>query len=551
MRPAAASPDASAHPLRRGSQILAAVALAAGGLTLGEGYISRLPDHRGFFLVAVEDAVHVPAPPRPRHAVVVVVDGLGLAHARSLRSVARLAAVGQCRITDVGPISVSRPVYAVLSTGLEQDRTGARNNDETSLLAAESIWEVAREAGLVVSGVSDVPWWQQLFPRGFDQYDVRPESEDYFTRPLRDLSLIHPSYIDHRGHEYGSASPEYEAAASRLDRELGGLLDRLDLTRDLIVLTADHGHSATGGHGGPTPEIARVLTCYAGRGVTHHAGSAEAAPIRAHAIAGSLALLLGLRFPRHMRALEDDLPLVLAIPAPEAFPAAYLADRHAAVDRYWTANRASLAGWLGRPDVGWRDLYAAQRRHQWLRAAAALAVLLAGFAAAAWRRRIGIRAALGLAAGFVAVLLATLALHVLVLGGLDWTAINTRERYLIRAPLICAAPAMLAIAWHVWRVRDGARLIADQLTFAALALALVLGHVVVFGSPLGFPLPGPMLLLYPFLGAFLIVVHALLAAVIAAWVLLRPCSPGRAEPHSSHSVQTTGRRRSRVDGSPG
>ena len=521
MRPTAASPDASVRPLRRGTQILAALALAAAGLNLGEGYISRLPDHRGFFLVAVEDAVRVPAPPRPRHAVVVVVDGLGLAHARSLRSVARLAAVGQCRATDVGPISVSRPVYAVISTGLEQDRTGARNNDETSPLAVESIWEVAREAGLTVSGVSDVAWWQQLFPRGFDPYDVRPESEDYFTRPLRDLSLIHPSYIDHAGHDHGSASPEYEAGVRRLDRELGGLLDRLDLTQDLVVLTADHGHSATGGHGGPTPEIARVLTCYAGRGVAHHTGSAEAAPIRAHAIAGSLALLLGLRFPRHMRALEDDLPLVLAIPAPQAFPAAYLADRHAAVDRYWTANRASLADWLERPDVGWSDLYATQRSRQWLRAAAALAVIVVAFAVAAWRRRIGVRAALGLAAGFVAVLLATLALHLLVLGSLDWTAINTRERYLVRAPFICATPAVLAIAWHVWRVRDGARLIADQLTSAALALALVLAHVVVFGAPLGFPLPGPTLLLYPFLGAFMIVVHALLAAVIAAWVLLR------------------------------
>lgn len=73
--------------------------------------------------------------------------------------------------------------------------------------------------------------------------------------PLRDLSRIHPSYIDHAGHDHGSASPEYEAGFLRLDRELGGLLDRLDLTRDL-VLTADHGHSATGGHGGLTPEIA-------------------------------------------------------------------------------------------------------------------------------------------------------------------------------------------------------------------------------------------------------------------------------------------------------
>jgi len=520
MRHPATSPESSAHPVWRLSQILLGLALAAAGVRLGETYISRLPDHRGFFLVEVEDALRVPPPPRPRHTVIVVVDGLGLAHARPLRSVARLAAAGQCRVTDVGPISVSRPVYAVLSTGLEQDRTGARNNDETSPLAVESIWEVAREAGLTVAGRSDVPWWQQLFPRGFDTYDVIPESEDYFARPLdHDLTLIHPSYVDHAGHDHGAASPEYATAVARVDQELGGSLDRLDLTRDLIILTADHGHSATGGHGGPTPEIAQVLTCHAGRGVNHIPD--EASPIRAHMIAGSLALLLGTRFPKHMRADADDLPTALSILSPPAFPFQYLADRHTAVDHYRRTNRARLDAWLAHPDGSWPELYEAQRRRQWLRATAVLIAIAAGFAVAAWRRRLGARNALGLAARFLLVFAATLVLHVLVLGSLDWTAINTRERYLIRAPMICGVPAVLAIVWHVWRIRDGARLIADQLTFAGLALALVLGHIVVFGWPLGFPLPGPTLLLYPFLGAFLIVVHGLLGSVVAAMVLLR------------------------------
>lgn len=282
-------------------------------------------------------------------------------------------------------------------------------------------------------------------------------------------------------------------------------------------ITADHGHSATGGHGGPTPEIARVLTCFAGRGV---APDTDAAPLRAHAIAGSLAVLLGLRFPRHMRAGDDDLDRALEIPAADTFSREYLEDRRAAVDRFRAANHASIAAWLGRPGE-WRDLYAAQRRPQWLRAGLVMAVIVAGFALAARLRRMTGRAALGLAAGFLAVLGATLLLHVLVLGSLDWTAINTRERYLIWAPPICAIPAGLAIAAHAWRLRDGPRLVADQLTFAALALALSLAHIIVFGWPLGFPLPGPTLLLYPFLGAFLVVVHGALAALLAAGVLAR------------------------------
>jgi hypothetical protein len=230
---------------------------------------------------------------------------------------------------------------------------------------------------------------------------------------------------------------------------------------------------------------------------------------------------------------DDDLDHALEIPAADAFSREYLADRRAAVDHFREVNHASVAAWLGRPGH-WRDLYAAERRRQWLRAAAVVLAIVAGFALAARRRRLDPRAALGLAAGFIAVLGATLLLHILVLGSLDWTAINTRERYLLRAPMICGIPAVLAIAGHAWRLRDAPRLVADQLTFAALALALSLAHIVVFGWPLGFPLPGPALLLYPFLGAFLVVVHGALAAVLALYVLARAALRQR-----SQSVQNS------------
>ena len=57
----------------------------------------------------------------------------------------------------MGTLSVSRPVYAVLPTGLEQDRTGVRNNDDTSPCAAESLWQVARRTGLTVTATKPRP----------------------------------------------------------------------------------------------------------------------------------------------------------------------------------------------------------------------------------------------------------------------------------------------------------------------------------------------------------------------------------------------------------
>ena len=96
-------------------QIFGGLVLAVVGIQIGERYISRLPQHDGYFLVASEDAVKTRVE-RPRRTVVVVADGLGGAYARGMRSAGRLQAAGQCRVTDVGPISVSRPVYAVIST---------------------------------------------------------------------------------------------------------------------------------------------------------------------------------------------------------------------------------------------------------------------------------------------------------------------------------------------------------------------------------------------------------------------------------------------------
>jgi hypothetical protein len=506
---------------RRALQLAFAVALAAAGLAVGERYIPRLPNHAGYFLVPVADAVAQPLPPRPRHAVVVVADGLGLKFSRELKVTSRLQAAGQCRVTDVGPISVSRPLYAVISTGLEQARTGSRNNDETSPLAAESVWEVAREAGLDVAGVSDVPWWRQLFPRGFDRYDVLPEADDYFAAaPLGDLTLIHPSYIDHAGHEEGADSPAYAAAVARLDREFGRLLDRLDLARDLVIFTADHGHHPRGGHGGPAPEIAEVLTCFAGPGV---ARAHPAPPSRRPPIAPAPAALLGLRFPRHMRALEDDLDHSLSIADDKVFAAGYLDGRRAAVDRFRAENRARIAEWLGAPG-SWRDLESLEGRKQWLRAGLVALATLAGILVAARLRRLDRRRTLGLAAWCLGVAAVTVALHVVALDSFDWTAINLRERYLRSAAAICLAPAVPAIL--VRRHLRGDRALADQLTLTTLALALDVGHIIVFGWPLGYPLPGPAMLLVPFFASIFVVTHGLLAAVMAVVAMVRP----RADP---------------------
>src|SRR5262245_45239860 len=115
-----------------------ALACVVIGTFLGYGYIPRLSNHAGYFLVSVPDEARAPDGWRPRHTVFIVVDGLRLDAAERMKVTRELERFGQCRISDQGDYTVSRPEYARLSTGVEVDRSGARNNELTTPLAAES-----------------------------------------------------------------------------------------------------------------------------------------------------------------------------------------------------------------------------------------------------------------------------------------------------------------------------------------------------------------------------------------------------------------------------
>lgn len=286
---------------------------------------------------------------RPRHTVLVVIDGLRADRAIAMQSVRRLRAAGQCLRTSVGALSGSRPVYAVISTGLEQDRTGSRNNDDTSPLQVQSIWQIARHAGLRVTAVSEFPWFRQLFPDGFDSYRLLGRAQDHVTATeseLGDLALIHPIYVDENGHDCGGRSPEYAAAALRADQELERLLDRMDLSRDLVVLTADHGHRDRGGHGAGSPDVGQVLTCFSGHGVQRQIQPeldlSRSELFDSRAIAPALAVLLQLPFPPNLRAGQDPLDSIWTLVDPGVYRAQYLADRRAAVQRFRELNRAAV-----------------------------------------------------------------------------------------------------------------------------------------------------------------------------------------------------------------
>ncbi len=488
------------------------VACAAGWL--GANYIPRLSDHDGYFLVDVVDPVRVPLPsPQPR-VTLVVVDGLRADSALTMATVARLREHGQCRIADVGTYTVSRPIYALLSTGLEVDRSGARNNDETSALRAESVWQVATAAGLEVGVASHLPWWHQLFVTGFARTVEVAKDEDVFhaAAQLRtDVTVIHPVYVDTAGHAFGAASPEYRAAVDRVDAEALAWLQTVDLQREIVVFTADHGHVDAGGHGAQQPEIRGVLLCVAGPMI---AVRSDAAAIDARIVAPTVAVALGLRFPRNMRALDDDLDALWTIFT--GLDAEYVEDRRRSIDAFRQRNAEALAGWLddGQPPT-WNALADHARRARYWRIALPLALLAAAVGFALRIRGLGARQGAGSLVWIAGTLVVTAVVWVVVRGSFDYTSINERVPFIRASLLICAGVAIAAAWLHVRVFADPARWAADQATVTLIAIGLSLGHVFAFGWPLAFPVPHRFVLFFPFLAATFGVVHGGLGAAAA------------------------------------
>ena len=325
---------------------------------LADTYPRRLSSPQGHFLVHTVDEGPRAAFARPESVVVTVADGLGAEAATHMQAVAWFRAHGRCFTTQVGSPSISRPVYAVLSSGVEQDRTGVRGNEAHDPAPVRSVWEEARDAGWHVKVVSSLAWWHELFPNGFDEFLELPQAADFFeqVRP-HELDLLHVLYIDHAGHEQGAGSHEYVDAVRRLDHEESAFIAKTNLDESLLVFTADHGHSIIGGHGGSDPRVATVMTCFAGKNVRPDPALGT---LHSTAIAAALALLTGVPFPPHMRAVDDDLDTVLTLVRADDETRPYLEDRRQAVETFRAHNRERLAKMTG--TVGSWDEFYRQRR---------------------------------------------------------------------------------------------------------------------------------------------------------------------------------------------
>ncbi|MEZ4366961.1 MAG: hypothetical protein R2939_11810 [Kofleriaceae bacterium] len=296
----------------------------------------QLPAARRALIRAVVHASSPPGPPPalpgaaawvpPAAAVhapirVVLVDGAGAETARAMPAWNALCARGLDLIVDVGFPTVSLPVQVSLWTGLTQQQTGVTAQDGRALappLAPPAL--PPQIAGSVAVAESHPGIVRSL---GFARIET-PEDGDVATpwqaRAVREvgsdarLAFVHILRVDTAGHRSGRASSAYQQAAVEADALLGELVAaRADAW---WMVLADHGHLASGGHGGEERALRQVRACVAGPGV----GTGVGGPIHLVDLSRTLADALGVRLGPAARGRTLAAALAAPLDGDDAVP---------------------------------------------------------------------------------------------------------------------------------------------------------------------------------------------------------------------------------------
>jgi len=295
-------------------------AIALGGsyaaYTLATFSWNQVVDYRGPYAKAALPTSAAPAddPARPRRVVYVIVDGLRDDASRAMPALQRLRVGGFDAVVQTAQPSLSFPNWTTLLSGAPQRISGVTTNWFEGRVPVETLVDTALRSGrgLVVAAPTD---FEQLY--GVQRAEgvfLRDWTEDsYMSGEIVDhaislakestaaLVLVHLPDIDEAGHRSGGASTDYRDTATKVDADLGRLVEALQDGTTTFVVASDHGHIDTGGHGGWEPVVTRVPVVLAGPDIRLGTGTGAQ-----DQVASTVAFLAGLPVPRNTIAKPLD-----------------------------------------------------------------------------------------------------------------------------------------------------------------------------------------------------------------------------------------------------
>jgi len=227
--------------------------------------------------------------------------------------------------------STSASCYASIHTGVAPVVHGSTGNDHVYRLDLPDIFSQTRKAGGITAAVAH-SFWSEFFNRSpFDpindiEYDepestsinhgrfhsmqgygmknqMTPSDADLFAtlsmliqRYSINYGILHTCTLDSMGHRFKHECEEMDDACFLLDAQLAPFIQRWRSAGYEIIVTADHGQSARGHHGGRGEDQQDAALYYFGDGK----GPAEDSLLIIEQIAPTVLTRLGVSVPETM-----------------------------------------------------------------------------------------------------------------------------------------------------------------------------------------------------------------------------------------------------------
>ncbi len=250
-----------------------------------------------------------PGSPVVQQVVLVVVGGLRYDSSLQmpyLNSLRRQGVEARCR--GYFP-SHSQTAWTTLISGAGPEINDAPLLDvayqEIDSLTVDGLLTEAKRADLTTA-LAGFKWWERMIPdQGLDRSFFTSMSDAEADRQVTEAALgfmytvrpnfllVHLSQVDYAGRNFGTASQQYRSAVRRVDSHIREIAQAMSLTRNVLIITADHGYLVNGGHGGGEEEVVITpLVMAGGRVVPGPHDEIDQADI-----APTIAALLGLAVP--------------------------------------------------------------------------------------------------------------------------------------------------------------------------------------------------------------------------------------------------------------
>lgn len=315
-------------PIRLGMTFTLILALLTGLGYLSWQLLETLWDRATGYVSPYTADLTVPAGEEPEAltpaVVLIVVDGLRADASFEMAALAELRAAGVSTVAQTEQPSLSLPGGATIGTGAGPPITGVTTNWYEGPIKTDSLFAALDRVGLPAAFVG---WegWVQLYgewlvqarspqgEKGTGEHDraVFETAAGWLAEGAPPgLTVVYFSETDETGHRHGGASAEYLDEVRRVGGYVAEILDLIDLSRATVFVTADHGHTDGGGHGGPEPEVTLVPLVAAGVGIKGEGPKLTAWPEGGYGaglspglyqvdIAPTIAALLGAPVPAH------------------------------------------------------------------------------------------------------------------------------------------------------------------------------------------------------------------------------------------------------------